>query len=119
MIIKKPEIGNFLISVFAFDEKNFPIEEKYREGEGKIKIGRLYARIFEFDKFSLVFIRFVQGYGENWYSDTEYFEGEWYADKRSGWGRMYYEDGSVYEGEWYDDNRSGQGMMRLGKRRNF
>lgn len=53
------------------------------------------------------------GYGENWYSETEYFEGEWYADKRSGWGRMYYEDGSVYEGEWYDDQRSGQGMMRL------
>ena len=43
----------------------------------------------------------------------EYYEGEWYADKRSGWGRMYYADESVYEGEWYDDQRSGQGMLRL------
>merc|ERR1711893_333701 len=46
-------------------------------------------------------------------TDEEYYEGEWYADKRSGWGRMYYADGSTYEGEWYDDQRSGQGMLRL------
>lgn len=45
---------------------------------------------------------------------TEYYEGEWYADKRNGWGRMYYEDGAVYEGEWFDGMRQGNGMMRLG-----
>lgn len=61
----------------------------------------------------------LQGYGENWYSDVEYYEGEWYADKRNGWGRMYYEDGGVYEGEWYDDKRSGQGMFRLGEKASF
>ena len=57
---------------------------------------------------------FPQGYGTNFYSAEEYYEGEWYADKRSGWGRMYYADGSIYEGEWYNDQRSGQGMLRLG-----
>ena len=56
-----------------------------------------------------------QGYGTNFYSANEYYEGEWYADKRSGWGRMYYADGSVYEGEWYNDLRNGEGMLRLGK----
>ena len=45
----------------------------------------------------------------------EYYEGEWYADKRCGWGRMFYEDGSVYEGEWDDDKCNGRGMLRLGK----
>ena len=43
-------------------------------------------------------IHVTQGYGTNFYSDDEYYEGEWYADKRSGWGQMYYADGSVYEG---------------------
>ena len=57
---------------------------------------------------------YLQGYGTNFYSYNEYFEGEWYADKRSGWGRMYYTDGSVYEGEWYNDLRNGEGMLRLG-----
>ena len=56
-----------------------------------------------------------QGYGTEFYSDSEFYEGEWYAGKRSGWGRMYYEDGTIYEGEWYDDQRSGQGMLRLSK----
>ena len=57
----------------------------------------------------------LQGYGTHFYSDCEYYEGEWYGNKRSGWGRMYYADGSVYEGEWYDNQRSGQGMLRLGE----
>ena len=56
-----------------------------------------------------------QGYGTNFYSYNEYYEGEWYADKRSGWGRMYYSDGAVYEGEWYNNMRNGEGMLRLGK----
>ena len=56
-----------------------------------------------------------QGYGTNFYSPEEYYEGEWYADKRSGWGRMFYADGSVYEGEWYDDKRNGKGLLRLRK----
>ena len=56
-----------------------------------------------------------QGYGTHFYTESEYYEGEWYADKRSGWGRMYYADGSIYEGEWYDDQRNGQGMLRLRK----
>lgn len=55
----------------------------------------------------------LQGYGTNFYGPEEYYEGEWYADKRSGWGRMYYADGSVYEGEWYDDKRNGKGLLRL------
>ena len=54
-----------------------------------------------------------QGYGTNFYSEAEYYEGEWYAGKRSGWGRMYYADGSVYEGEWFDDQRSGKGLLLL------
>ena len=58
---------------------------------------------------------FLQGYGTNFYSYNEYFEGEWYADNRSGWGRMYFSDGSVYEGEWYNNMRNGEGMLRLGK----
>lgn len=56
----------------------------------------------------------LQGYGTNYYSDTEYYEGEWYNGKRSGWGRMYYKDGAVYEGEWFDDKRNGLGLLRLG-----
>ena len=55
----------------------------------------------------------MQGYGTNFYYEDEYYEGEWYADKKSGWGRMYYADGSVYEGEWYGDKRNGKGLLRL------
>ncbi len=55
----------------------------------------------------------MQGFGSHFYTEQEYYEGEWYADKRSGWGRMYHADGSIYEGEWYDDQKSGQGMLRL------
>ena len=58
---------------------------------------------------------FFKGYGTLFYSDEEYYEGEFYADKRSGWGRMYNADGSTYEGEWFDDKQSGQGMLRLSK----
>ena len=61
-----------------------------------------------------VLLLLTQGYGTHFYSDSEYYEGEWYQDKRSGWGRMYYSDGSIYEGEWYDDERSGMGLYRLG-----
>ena len=57
----------------------------------------------------------MQGYGTNFYSAEEYYEGEWHADQRSGWGRMYYADGSVYEGEWLEDKRSGKGLLRLGE----
>jgi len=57
----------------------------------------------------------LQGYGTNFYTDEEYYEGEWYGDQRSGWGRMYFKDGTIYEGEWYDDKRNGQGMLRLRK----
>ena len=67
-----------------------------------------------FDLITFGFILFcTKGYGTHFYTETEYYEGEWYADKRSGWGRMYYADGSIYEGEWYDDQRNGQGMLRL------
>ena len=86
----------------------------------------LFAFVINFHNFFLVLIYiyyihdiaymfFLQGYGTNFYSDSEYYEGEFYADKRSGWGRMYYTDGSIYEGEWFDDKRSGQGMLRLGR----
>ena len=57
---------------------------------------------------------YSKGYGTNFYSYNEYYEGEWYADKRSGWGRMYYADGAVYEGEWYNNMRNGEGMLRQG-----
>ncbi|VDM32884.1 unnamed protein product [Hydatigera taeniaeformis] len=53
------------------------------------------------------------GYGENWYSCNEFYEGEWYENKRSGWGRYYYKDGAMYEGEWLHDKRWGNGMLRL------
>ena len=69
-----------------------------------------------FCKFHCAFVVLhLQGYGTNFYTSTEYYEGEWYADKRSGWGRMYCSDGSVYEGEWFNDMKNGQGMLRLGK----
>lgn len=55
----------------------------------------------------------IQGFGTFFYSDSEYYEGEWAADKRSGWGRQFYEDGSIYEGEWHDDKKNGRGMLRL------
>ncbi|KAL5112120.1 MORN repeat-containing protein 3 [Taenia crassiceps] len=45
------------------------------------------------------------GYGENWYSCSEFYEGEWRQNKRSGWGRYYYKDGAMYEGEWLNDKR--------------
>ena len=54
-----------------------------------------------------------QGYGTNYYDEAEYYEGEWFADKRSGWGRMYYADGSIYEGEWYNDQRNGKGVLSI------
>ena len=46
----------------------------------------------------MIMIHVTQGYDTNFYSDDEYYEGEWYANKRSGWGQMYYADGSIYEG---------------------
>ena len=48
---------------------------------------------------------------KNFYSADEYYEGEWYAGKRSGWGRIYYSDGSIYyEGEWYNNCCHGNGL---------
>ena len=61
-----------------------------------------------------LYVFLFQGYGTEFYTADEYYEGEWYGGKRSGWGRMYYKDGTIYEGEWYDDQRNGQGMVRLG-----
>lgn len=61
----------------------------------------------------------LKGYGENWYSCHEFYEGEWFAGKRNGWGRQYYKDGSMYEGEWLDDKRCGDGMLRYRKTRNY
>lgn len=60
------------------------------------------------------FLIFDQGYGAFYYTDEEFYEGEWYCGKRSGWGRMYYANGDIYEGEWLEDKRNGQGMLRLG-----
>ena len=59
----------------------------------------------------------IQGYGTQFYSSPgQYYEGEWYANQRSGWGRMYYSDGAVYEGEWFEDKRNGKGLLKLGKK---
>jgi len=55
----------------------------------------------------------LQGYGTFYYTDDDYYEGEWFANNRCGWGRMYYTDGSIYEGEWYADKTEGHGMLRL------
>ena len=43
----------------------------------------------------------LKGYGTFYYKEggVEYYEGEWYAGKRSGWGRMYYANGDIYEGK--------------------
>lgn len=43
----------------------------------------------------------LKGYGTYYYKEggVEYYEGEWYAGKRSGWGRMYYANGDIYEGK--------------------
>ncbi|CAH8511925.1 unnamed protein product [Heterobilharzia americana] len=60
-----------------------------------------------------------KGYGKNWYSENEIYEGEWCDGKRSGWGRMYYADGSIYEGQWFNDKRHGDGMLRLAKENRF
>lgn len=56
-----------------------------------------------------------KGYGTFYYTEIDYYEGEWYNGKRSGWGRMYYGNGDIYEGEWLDDKRHGKGMLRLRK----
>lgn len=56
-----------------------------------------------------------KGYGNLFFSDNEYYEGEFYADQRNGWGRMFYADGSTYEGQWLEDKRHGTGMLRLGE----
>lgn len=69
--------------------------------------------LVQLEIFVIIIIHAIQGYGTNFYSEDEYYEGEWYTNKRSGWGRMYYEDGSVYEGEWYGDKRNGKGLLRL------
>ncbi|CAF0869810.1 unnamed protein product [Brachionus calyciflorus] len=53
------------------------------------------------------------GYGTYYYSESHYYEGEWYAGLKSGWGRMYYSNGDIYEGEWSNDKRHGNGMLRL------
>ncbi|VDP91498.1 unnamed protein product [Echinostoma caproni] len=60
--------------------------------------------------------RDMYGFGQNWYSDQEIYEGEWCSDKRWGWGRMYYIDGSIYEannnryeGKWANDKKNGRG----------
>jgi hypothetical protein len=53
------------------------------------------------------------------FTDNEYYEGEFYADQRNGWGRMFYANGSTYEGQWLDDKRHGTGMLRLGKKRDI
>ena len=74
----------------------------------------IYILLFIFPVLHLTLTCTLQGYGTNYYSTDEYYEGEWYAGKRSGWGRMYYSDGSVYEGEWYNDQRHGNGLLRLG-----
>jgi hypothetical protein len=55
----------------------------------------------------------VQGYGVNFYSSNERYEGEWAAGQRSGWGRMFYADGSIFEGEWCDDHCNGRGLLLL------
>lgn len=55
----------------------------------------------------------MQGYGINFYGQEEFYEGEWYANQRTGWGRMYYSDGSVYEGEWHSNQRNGRGLIKL------
>ena len=47
-------------------------------------------------------ITFSNRYGTFYYTETEYYEGEWYENKRNGWGRMYYQDGSVYEGRFVE-----------------
>lgn len=56
-----------------------------------------------------------QGYGVKFYSEGEYYEGEWAWGKRNGWGRMYYKDGAIYEGQWSEDKPGGQGMFRCSK----
>ncbi|PIO29358.1 hypothetical protein AB205_0180040 [Aquarana catesbeiana] len=53
------------------------------------------------------------GYGTYFYTDTEYYEGDWKAGQRSGWGRMHFANGDLYEGEWLEDKHCGQGMLRL------
>ncbi len=64
-------------------------------------------------------LKIAKGYGAYYYSETHFYEGEWYGGKKSGWGRMYYDNGDIYEGEWQEDMKSGQGMMRLSKYCNF
>lgn len=55
-----------------------------------------------------------QGYGTNYYSNNEYYEGGWESGKRSGWGKMIYANGDTYEGEWRKDKYNGQGKLFLG-----
>ena len=40
---------------------------------------------------------------------TEFYEGEWNADKKEGRGKYTDANGNVYEGEWKADKRKGRG----------
>ncbi len=62
---------------------------------------------------TIVITTIFKGYGTNYFENNEFYEGEWFAGKRSGWGRMYFENGDIYEGEWLNDMRHGKGMLRF------
>lgn len=42
------------------------------------------------------------------YPSGEFYEGDFYKNKRNGKGTLYYTNGDIYEGEWLDDKRLGK-----------
>lgn len=60
-----------------------------------------------------VFICILKLLGKGWllYGPRNWYEGEWYQDKRQGMGLRQYTSGAVYKGMWHDNLQHGLGSM--------
>lgn len=63
--------------------------------------------------FFCLFIFFMCA-GRGWmlYGPGDWYEGEWYEDKRHGMGLRQYKSGARYKGMWKDGLQNGQGSMK-------
>lgn len=46
-----------------------------------------------------------------YYNSNNWYDGEWFEDKKHGFGQRQYPDGTKYKGDYLDDSRNGQGTM--------
>lgn len=51
------------------------------------------------------------GYGQMWYADGSFYDGDWIRDLRDGCGMLVRTDGNRYEGEWSKDMKHGKGRF--------